>query len=85
VLQAEVAWTREVVDAAEDAHATVVYTAETSARESTAAWYSATLRVKDAEDWATLSEREALEWVFQAEVENAIVLASAREDAEGLA
>jgi hypothetical protein len=45
------------------------------------AWDSATLHVKDARDWATLAEREALERVSRVEVENATPLASAHEDA----
>jgi hypothetical protein len=36
------------------------------------------------EDWATLAEREAQERVSRVETENAVVLASACEDAEGL-
>jgi hypothetical protein len=36
------------------------------------------------EDWAALVEREALERVSRVEVENATMLASAHEDAEGL-
>jgi hypothetical protein len=47
------------------------------------AWDSATLLVKDVEDWATLEEREALERVPRVEVENAATLASAHEYAEG--
>jgi hypothetical protein len=37
------------------------------------------------EDWATLAERKAQERVSRVEVENSTTLASAREDAEGLA
>jgi hypothetical protein len=37
------------------------------------------------EDWATLVERKAQERVSRVEVENATMLASAREDAEVLA
>jgi hypothetical protein len=43
---------------------------------------SETLHVKDAEEGATLAEREALEWASKAE--NTTVLASAREDTKGL-
>jgi ribosomal protein S2 len=43
----------------------------------------ATLHVMDVEDWATLVERVALEKVSRVEAENAAVLASSREDAEG--
>jgi hypothetical protein len=47
------------------------------------AWDSATLRAKDAEDLATMVERESLEWVSRAEVVNSMVLASACEDVDG--
>jgi hypothetical protein len=60
-------------------------TAEASAREAVATRDSAALSVKDEEDHATLVEREALERVLRAEVENATTLASTCEDAEGLA
>jgi hypothetical protein len=46
-------------------------------------YYSAAIRDKDAEDWTTLVERETLERVSRVEVENAVALASAHEDAEG--
>jgi hypothetical protein len=59
--------------------------AETSAREAVVAQDSAALHVKDAEDRDALAEREALERVSRAEAENAAVLASAREYAEGFA
>jgi hypothetical protein len=39
--------------------------------------------VKDAEDQASLAEREALERVLRVEVENVMVSASARKDAKG--
>jgi hypothetical protein len=60
-------------------------TVEASTREAIAAWDSIALRVKDVEDQDALVEREALERVSRAEAENATALASAREDAEGLA
>jgi NADPH-dependent ferric siderophore reductase len=63
----------------------VVLAIETSPREATTMQDSATLHVQDAKDRASLAEREALEWVSKAEMENATVLASAHEDAEGLA
>jgi hypothetical protein len=44
---------------------------------------SAAFHVKDAEDWATLVEREALEKVSRVEAKNIVVLASAREDDDG--
>jgi hypothetical protein len=46
---------------------------------------SAALHVKEAEDWATQVEMEALERVSRAEAENVTVLASTREDVESLA
>jgi hypothetical protein len=58
--------------------------AETSALEASAAWDNTTLRVKYAEFQATLVEQEVLERMSRAEVENTTVLASAREDVEGL-
>jgi hypothetical protein len=45
---------------------------------------SAPLRGKDAEDRAALVECDAMERVSRAELENAMVLASACEDAKGL-
>jgi hypothetical protein len=67
------------------ARVTAMLTTETSTREVAAAWGSTTLHVKDMEDWATLAKREALERVSRADAENAIALASAREDVEGFA
>jgi hypothetical protein len=58
---------------------------ETSAQEAAAAQDNATLRVKNAEDWDALAEREALERVLRVEVDNAMVLASACEDDKGFA
>jgi hypothetical protein len=69
--------------AAEAAHVTTILTVETSAQEATAAWDSVALCVKDVENRATLEEREALERVSRAKVENAMALASTREDVEG--
>jgi hypothetical protein len=45
---------------------------------------SAALHVKEAEDWATQVEREALERVSRAEAENAMALASAHGDVKSL-
>jgi uncharacterized protein YaiL (DUF2058 family) len=56
---------------------------KTFAREAALAWDSATLRVKDLMDQATLVERVALKRVLRVEAENAVALASAREDAKG--
>jgi hypothetical protein len=47
------------------------------------AWDSTTLHVRNAEDWATLVEREVVERVSGAEAENAVALASTCEDAKG--
>jgi hypothetical protein len=55
---------------------------ETSAWEVAAAWDSAPLCGKDAEDRAALVECNAMEWLSRAELENATVLASACEDAK---
>jgi hypothetical protein len=85
VLRVEVTWVQEAAAAVEDARVVAMLVVETSAWEPTTAWDSATLCVKDAEDQATLAEREALERVLRAEMENAVVLASAREDVEGFA
>jgi hypothetical protein len=76
---------REVVAAAQTTYAAAMLAAETSAREAAATRDNAALRVKDAEDRAALAEREALERVSRAAAENAVALASAREDTKGLA
>jgi hypothetical protein len=81
----EVTWVREAVSALEATHVIVTLAVETSAQETAAAWDNVDLRVKDAKDQATLSEREALEWVSRVEAKNAVMLASPSEDAEGLA
>jgi hypothetical protein len=83
VLLVEVTWAREVVAAVEAARVTTVLAAETSAQEAAVVRVSAALHVKDAKDPANVAEREALERVSRVEVENAMALASAREDAEG--
>jgi hypothetical protein len=77
------AW--ETAVAIEAACAMAMLTTEDSALEAVAAQDSTALYVKDAEDRATLPKREALERVSRVEVENATVLASAREDVKGLA
>jgi hypothetical protein len=76
-LQAEVTWAREVVPDMLAAHTTAMLAA--------AVQDNATLHVKDAEDQATIAQREVLEWVSRAEAENATALASAHEDSEVLA
>jgi hypothetical protein len=68
----------------EAACATTVLTAEASTRETAVAQDGATLRIRDVEDQANLVEREVLEWVSRAKVENSRALASAHDDAEGL-
>jgi hypothetical protein len=47
-------------------------------------WDSVVTLVKDAEDHTALAEKEAQKRVLRVEVESATVLASAREEAEGL-
>jgi hypothetical protein len=54
---------RETITAVEAARAAAVLAAETSTREAAMVWDSANLRIKGAEDWAALVEREALERV----------------------
>jgi hypothetical protein len=53
-------------------------------RGASAASDSTTLRVKDAEDWGAMVEREASERMSRVEAENVVVLASTHEDVEGL-
>jgi hypothetical protein len=83
VLLVEVTRAREAAAAVEAARVTTVLAAETSAQEAAVVRVSAALHVKDAKDPTNVTEREALERVSRVEVENAMVLASAREDAEG--
>jgi hypothetical protein len=54
---------QEIATTVEDAHAILMLAIEASVREAIAAWDSATLRVKDAEDRAALVKRESLERV----------------------
>jgi hypothetical protein len=68
----------------EAARVVVVFAAETSAQEATAARDTFILCVNHAEDWAALVEREAQERVSKMEAENIAVLACAREEAGGL-
>jgi hypothetical protein len=74
---AEVTQLQEATTNAEAACVMAMLTTETSTQEADVARDSAALRVKDAEDQATLAER-----VSRAEAENAAVLASTREDAD---
>jgi hypothetical protein len=62
----------------------MVLAVETSTKVASVAQDNAAIHVKDAEDLAALTEREAQEWVSRVEVENTTVLASARVDVEGL-
>jgi hypothetical protein len=82
-LSAEVTRAREVAATVEAAHVVAVLVAEASAQEAVAERNNAALHVKDAEEWAALVEREALEGVSRVEVENTVALAFARDDAEG--
>jgi hypothetical protein len=68
--------------AIEAARVMIVLAVETSAQQATMVWDSTALHVKDAKDWATLTEREALERVSRVETENTEALASSHEDAE---
>jgi hypothetical protein len=72
-----------VAAAVEAARVAAMLAAETSALEATVAWDSITLHVKDAENQATLVEREALKRASRVEVEKATTLASTHEDVEG--
>jgi hypothetical protein len=58
-LLAEVTQAREATIVAEAARIVAMLVVETSAREASAAWDSATLHVRDAVDRAALAEREA--------------------------
>jgi hypothetical protein len=66
------------------ARVTTVLTTKTSAQEATVAWDSIAILIKDAEDRATLAEREARERVSRVEAENAVTLTSSHEEVEGL-
>jgi hypothetical protein len=84
-LLAEVTWMWEAATAVEVVRAIAMLTTKTSTWDFVVAQDSVALHVTDAKDWATLIEREALERVSREEAENAMTLASTREDAEGLA
>jgi hypothetical protein len=83
-LLAMVTQVRESAAAVEVTRIAAMLAAKTSAREASAVWDTAALHVKDAVDRATLAEREALERMSRAKPENAMMLASAHEDAKGL-
>jgi hypothetical protein len=59
-LLAEVTRVQEAAAAAEATHVVAMLAAETSTREAATAWDSTALCAKDANDQATLAEREAL-------------------------
>jgi hypothetical protein len=84
-MQAAVTQAREVTAAAKTTRSVATLIAHIFARETTTSRDSAALHAKDMEDRASLVESEALERVSRAEAENAAVLASTHEDAEGLA
>jgi hypothetical protein len=84
-LLAEVTWMWEAAAAVEVVRAMAMLTTKTSTWDFVVAQDSAALHVTDAKDRATLIEKEALERVSREEAENAMTLASTREDAEGLA
>jgi hypothetical protein len=63
---------------------TVELVVKTSAQEATVARESTKTVVRDAENWATLAEREARERVLRVEVESASMLTSTHEKAEDL-
>jgi hypothetical protein len=83
-LWAEVTRAREAAVAAEAVGVAVVLAAKTSAQEVAVTRDSVVTRVKDAEDQAALTEREARERVSSVEVVSTRVLASAHEEIEGL-
>jgi hypothetical protein len=59
ILQAEVARAREAVTIVEVARAMVMLAAEASTWEADVAHDGATIRIREAEDWVTVAEREA--------------------------
>jgi hypothetical protein len=58
-LLAEVTLVQEATTATEVTRVMAVHGAKTSTQEVVAAWDSGTLRVKDVDDWATMSKRQA--------------------------
>jgi hypothetical protein len=83
-LQAVLTRAWEAAATVEATRVMAILAAETSAQEATTTCDSTTIHVKEVEDWATLVEREVWERVLRVEVENATLLASAREDVESL-
>jgi hypothetical protein len=84
-LLAKVTQAQEAATAMEAARVAAMLATETSVQQAAIAWDSTTLCVKDVEDQAATAEREGLETVSRVEVENAVTLASTREDADGFA
>jgi hypothetical protein len=84
VLKARLTQARAAVTTTEVAHVATMLDAETSTKVATVSWDSAEGRIRDAEDWAALAEREAWERVLRANVKNTTTLASTHEDALGL-
>jgi hypothetical protein len=82
--QAEVTRAWEPVVAVEAARIMVDLAAETSAQVAGAAWENDTTPFRGAEDWAALAERESQERDSRVEAESAALLASARQEAEGI-
>lgn len=75
---------REGAATSEAARITKVHAVETSVQEVVAAWDSTTVHIRDTEDQAILVEGEAQERMSKVEAKNAVALASAHEDTEGL-
>jgi hypothetical protein len=83
-LRAEVTRAWEATAAAEATYVALVLAIETSAQEVAVARDSVIARVKDVEDRATLTEKEARERVSGVEVESVATLPSTREGTESL-
>jgi hypothetical protein len=82
-LLAEVTRAWEAAATVKTTPVTAILAVDTSTQEVATVRDSVALHAKDAEDWATLAEREALEKVWRVEAENAMALASTHEDVEG--
>jgi hypothetical protein len=83
-LRAEVTRAWEATAVAEATYVALVLAIETSAQEVAVARDSVIARVKDVEDRATLTEKEARERVSGVEVESVATLPSTREGTESL-
>jgi hypothetical protein len=84
MLQAELSRAQEAAATAEAACVAVVLAVETSAHKAVLTRDSVVTWVNDAEDRATIAEREAWERVLRVEVESTLTLASTHEEVEGL-